>query len=108
MVRDSIVFDGCRIERGAVVNRAILDKEVYVAKDCVVGNTDDYSPNRDRPELLSSGITIVGKRARIPAGVQIGRNCIIGPAVREDDFPSTWIASGETVRTKRPLGPFGV
>jgi glucose-1-phosphate adenylyltransferase len=108
VVRDSIVFDGCRIERGAVVNRAILDKEVQVADGCVIGGGEDFAPNRDRPELLSSGITIVGKRARLPSGTQIGRNCIIGPAVREDDFPSLWIASGETVRTKRPLGPFGV
>ncbi len=108
VVRDSIVFDGCRIERGAVVERAILDKEIYVAEGCVVGGTDDYTPNKERPDLLSSGITIVGKRARLPAGVQIGRNCIIGPGVREDDFPGLWIPSGETIRTRRPLGPLGV
>jgi glucose-1-phosphate adenylyltransferase len=107
-VRDSIVFDGCRIERGAVVDRAVLDKEVYVAEGCTIGGTDDFSANRNRPELLSSGISIVGKRARLPAGVQIGRNCIIGPAVREEDFSHMWVASGETVRTKRPLGPLGV
>ncbi|MBI2760767.1 MAG: glucose-1-phosphate adenylyltransferase, partial [Chloroflexi bacterium] len=108
VVRDSIVFDGCRIERGAVVERAVLDKEVYVGEGCTIGGGDDFTPNRERPDLLASGITIVGKRARLRAGTQIGRNCIVGPAVREDDFPGPWIASGETVRTKRPLGPLGV
>jgi glucose-1-phosphate adenylyltransferase len=108
VVRDSIVFDGCRIERGAVVNRAILDKEVYVAEGSVIGGGDDFSPNRERPDLLTSGITIVGKRARIPAGAQIGRNVIISPATREDDFPQPWVPSGETIRPKRPLGPLGV
>lgn len=108
VVRDSIVFDGCRIERGAVVERAILDKEVYVAEGCVVGGSDDYTPNRERPDLLVSGITIVGKRARLPVGAQIGRNCIVSSGVREDDFPHQWVPSGETVRPKRPLGPLGV
>jgi glucose-1-phosphate adenylyltransferase len=108
VVRDSIVFDGCRIERGAVVDRAVLDKEVYVGEGCTIGASDDYTPNKERPDLLASGITIVGKRARLRAGSQIGRNVIIGPAVREDDFSGGWIASGETVRTKRPLGPLGV
>src|SRR5581483_7989093 len=65
VVRDSVVFDGCIIERGAVINRAILDKEVYVGEGSVIGGGEDYTPNRDRPELLSSGITIVGKRARL-------------------------------------------
>jgi glucose-1-phosphate adenylyltransferase len=32
VVRDSIVFDGCRIERGAIVDRAVLDKEVHVGE----------------------------------------------------------------------------
>ncbi len=108
VVRDSIVFDGCRIERGAVVDRAVLDKEVYVAEGCVIGAGEDYTPNRERPDLLASGITIVGKRARFPAGAQIGRNAIVGPTVREDDFPQLWVPSGETVRSRRPLGPLGV
>ena len=108
VVRDSVVFDDCRIQRGAVVERAILDKEVHVGEGCVIGRPDDLTPNRERPELLTSGITIVGKRARLPAGAQIGSNCIIHPTVREDDFPQLWIASGETIRSKRPLGPLGV
>ncbi len=108
IVRDSIVHDGCRIERGAVVDRAVLDKQVFVAEGCNIGASDDYTPNRERPDLLSSGITIVGKRARFPAGAQVGRNCIIGPDVRDDDFSNQWVASGETVRSKRPLGPLGV
>ena len=108
VVRDSVVFDDCRIQRGAVVERAILDKEVHVGEGCVIGRLDDPAPNRERPDLLTSGITIVGKRARLPAGAQIGSNCIIHPTVREDDFPQLWIASGETIRSKRPLGPLGV
>ena len=108
VVRDSIIFDGCRIERGARVERAILDKAAIVPDGCVIGGTEDFTPNLDRPDLLQSGITIVGKRAQLPRGVQIGRNCIVGPDVREDDFDDLWVPSGSTIRSRRQFGPLGV
>jgi glucose-1-phosphate adenylyltransferase len=108
VVRDSIIFDGCIISRGAVIERAVLDKEVRVGENCVIGAGGDYTPNHERPELLDSGISIVGKRTRLPAGLQIGRNCIVGPALREDEYDSLYVPSGSTIRTKRPLGPLGV
>ena len=102
VVRDSVIFDGCRIDRGAIVERAILDKEVHVARGCRVGSGTDMTPNHDRPDILSSGISIVGKRASLPAGLEIGRNCIIGPRVAADDFDSLQLASGLTVRRQGP------
>ena len=108
VVRDSIIFDGCVIARGAVIERAILDKEVFVGENTVIGAYGDHTPNHERPELLNSGISIVGKRSRLPAGLQVGRNCVIGPAVRADEYDSLVLPSGTTVRTRRPLGPLGV
>lgn len=108
VVRDSIISDGCVIARGAVVERAILDKEVYVGENAVIGPSGDFTPNEERPELLNSGISIVGKRARLPAGIQIGRNCIIGPAIRAEEFGLLQVPSGSTIRTQRPLGALGV
>jgi glucose-1-phosphate adenylyltransferase len=108
VVRDSIIFDGCVIARGAVIERAVLDKEVYIGENAVIGPTGDFTPNEERPELLNSGISIVGKRARLPSGLQVGRNCIIGPAVRIDEFASLQVPSGSTIRTQRSLGALGV
>jgi glucose-1-phosphate adenylyltransferase len=108
IVRDSILFDDCRIERGAVIERAILDKGVQVAEGCRVGSGDDYTANRARPELLSNGLSVIGKRARLPAGLAIGRNCIIGPNVREEDYPGSWVPSAETIRAPRLPGAPGV
>jgi glucose-1-phosphate adenylyltransferase len=108
VVRDSIISDGCVIARGAVIERAILDKEVYVGENAVIGPSGDFTPNQERPELLNSGISIVGKRARLPAGLQAGRNCIIGPAIRSDEFEGLQVPSGSTIRTQRPLGALGV
>jgi glucose-1-phosphate adenylyltransferase len=108
VVRDSVISDGCVIERGAVIERCVLDKEVFVGANAVIGPSGDYTPNIDRPELLNTGITIVGKRARVPAGLQVGRNCIIGPGVRPDEYEGTAGPSGSTIRTTRSLGALGV
>jgi glucose-1-phosphate adenylyltransferase len=87
VVRDSIVMMDSIIGLDAVVDRSILDKEVVVGTGCEVGSGEDGRANRRFPKHLSTGITVVGKRARIPSGYRIGRNCLIGSDVLEHDFP---------------------
>jgi glucose-1-phosphate adenylyltransferase len=97
-VRDSIVMFDTVVGEGAHVDRAIIDKDCVVGGGSRIGDGDELRPNRDEPERLFAGITLVGKRARIPAGVVIGRNCRIDPSVVEGDFGSRrTIRSGETV-----------
>ena len=97
-VRDSIVMFDTVVGEGATVDRAILDKDCIVGARSHVGVGDDLRPNRAEPERLFAGITLVGKRARVPAGVEIGRNCRIDPGVEEADFKRRrTIRSGETV-----------
>jgi glucose-1-phosphate adenylyltransferase len=97
-VRDSIVMFDTVIGAGAVVDRSILDKECRVGAGAVIGEGDDLRPNRDEPERLYAGITLLGKRAHVPARVHIGRNCRIDPGVGSADFGRRRvIRSGETV-----------
>jgi glucose-1-phosphate adenylyltransferase len=98
VVRDSIVMFDTVIGAGATVDRAILDKDCVIGPGSRVGDGDDLRPNRDEPERLFAGITLVGKRARVPARVVIGRNCRIDPSVGEADFRRRKsVRSGETV-----------
>jgi len=98
VVRDSIVMFDAVIETGATLDRAILDKEARIGAGARVGVGDDLRPNRDEPERLYAGITLVGKRAHVPSGVEVGRNCRIDPAVGPADFARRRrIRSGETV-----------
>jgi glucose-1-phosphate adenylyltransferase len=99
-VRDSIVMFDAVIEADAVLDRAILDKECRIGAGARIGVGDDLRPNRDEPERLYAGITLVGKKARVPGGVVIGRNCRIDPGATERDFGRRRrIRSGETVAT---------
>jgi len=103
VVRDSIVMFDSVIRTGAVLSRAILDKEVVVGPGAIVGDGNDLTiPNADEPTRLYSGITLVGKRASIPRGVRIGRNVKIEGDVRASDFPGRVVPSGATVEHRQP------
>ncbi len=98
VVRDSIVMFDSVIGPDAVLDRAIVDKECVIGEGAVVGQGDDLRPNRNEPERLYAGLSLVGKQARVPRGVRVGRNCRIDPGVVERDFRRRRsVGSGETV-----------
>ncbi len=97
VVRDAIVMNGATVEAGAEVDRAILDKRVCVGQGVRLGSGEDNTPNRRWPERLNTGLTLVGKGAVIPPGLQIGRNVVICPHAKPSCFPDQEVASGETV-----------
>jgi len=101
-VADSVLFDDVEVERGAVVHRCVVDKEVKIGTGSTLGFGEDNTPNRDEPEHLNTGITIVGKGARIPPGIKVGRNVKIICWAEPEDFPSDFIPSGESVEKKSP------
>jgi glucose-1-phosphate adenylyltransferase len=111
VVRDSIVMFDSVIRSGAVVDRAILDKEVLVGQGCIVGEGPDYdTPNRVEPGRLNTGITVVGKRTVLPRGTRLGRNVKVGGDVRTSDFRARVIRSGSTVERsdRRSPGPMPI
>ena len=101
VVRDSIVMFDTVIGPGAIIDRAIVDKEVVIGPNAVVGTGNDLGvANRDEPERLNTGITVVGKRAIIPRGVRIGRNCRVDEGARASDFTRRVFRSGESVHRR--------
>lgn len=86
VVRDSIVMQDTFVGRNAVLDRAIVDKQVRVGDGAIVGHGDSAAPNRACPDHLANGLTLIGKGAQLPAGIRIGRNARIGAFVTEADF----------------------
>jgi glucose-1-phosphate adenylyltransferase len=109
VVRDSIVMFDTVVRAGAVIDRSIVDKEVSIGPNAVVGMGSDFdTPNRQEPSRLNSGITVVGKRAVIPAGVRIGRNVKINEGVRPADYGGKRVVpSGGTVEVHKAAARAG-
>ena len=93
-VSDSILMNDVHVESGAVVHRAILDKEVRIGENAIIGCGEDNTPNSSLPEVLNTGVTLVGKRSQLPPGIIVGRNVAISPNLSVDRFPDPEIPSG--------------
>ena len=97
VVRDSIIMVDTVIGKNSVVNNAILDKEIVVGANAVIGQMKASGSDRAYSGESGSGLTIIGKRAKLPDGIKIGRNCKIGPGVIPADFSSLEVPSGSQV-----------
>lgn len=97
VVRDSILMKNTYVGEGAVVDRVITDKRVVFGAGAHVGDSDDNTPNQVSPARLNTGITVIGKRTQIPAGLHIGRNVEINMNLPASVFPKEGVKSGETV-----------
>ena len=62
----------------------------------LIANTSNM-PVAAREVSIYTGITIVGKRAQVPAGVTIGRNCCIAANTTGKDYNQLSIPSGATI-----------
>ena len=67
---------------------------MVIGRNAFIGFGNDFTPNKEKPDLLSSGITVVEKRTVIPSQIIIGRNCRI---FRTATFDGREIKSGETL-----------
>lgn len=93
-VVDAVIMADTRIEAGARVERAVLDKYVRVGEGAVIGEGAGPGP----PELAwLSGLVLVGKDAWIPPGGRIERPASIGVGGRYEDFQDGRIGSGVMV-----------
>ena len=97
VVRDSVIMNDTIIRTGAVIDRCILDKEIEIGAGTQVGSGDEMTLNLLEPANINTGITIVGKRARVPVGASIGRNCRIDANTTPKDYDQLQISSGATI-----------
>ena len=104
VVRDSVIMDDTIIRAGAVVDRCVLDKEIEIGVGAQIGAGDDLTPNLLEPANINTGITIIGKRARVPAGAVIGRNCRIDANTTVEDYDQLQVPCGATIIQHELIG----
>jgi glucose-1-phosphate adenylyltransferase len=96
-VENSIVFSDATIDSGASLKSAIVDKRVRVGRNTIVGYGNPTCPNSFFPDVVSSGITVIGTQTRLPDNIRIGRNCLIGNDLAPEAIPSRDIVCGESI-----------
>ncbi len=67
VVKDSVIMSNVVIEGGAKVEYSILDSDVRVGKNAVIG----------KPKDVATGITVIGMGVQVPDGYEIGDNEMI-------------------------------
>ncbi|MEM3396408.1 MAG: glucose-1-phosphate adenylyltransferase [Thermoplasmata archaeon] len=96
-VHDSVIMQDCVIGENAVLETVILDKNVVVGAETHIGAGHESVPNKKYPEYLNSGITVIGKNAVVPEKMEIGKNVLIFPDVRKEDYSGKKLECGETI-----------
>ena len=100
-VVDSVLLGEVWRKKRARVHPAILDERAVIGEGAVVGDGEDNTPNRDEPDVLNTGLTLVGEGARVPRGAVVGRNCRMAPGASREDFPESGILpSGSSVEAR--------
>jgi len=79
-VSDSIIFHDTVIGSGTSIEKCIIDKSAIIGNSARLGH-GTMRINKRYPKHLSSGITVVGKKAHIAGKITVGKNCIIQPEV---------------------------
>lgn len=103
VVRDSIVMFDAVIGPGAVIDHAIIDKEVRIGRDAHVGVGElPGTPNRANPEMLATGLVVIGKQAEVPDGASVGRNVLVDAEASLGDWPESGaVKAGATIKAGR-------
>ncbi len=95
VIKDSVILNNAIIGQNVTIHKSILDKRVVVGHNTTIGVSDDVSPNKEKPDLLSSGITVIAKGTMVPSDMTIGKNVRI---FRTAHFDSKVVNSGETLK----------
>ncbi|MDZ7291002.1 MAG: sugar phosphate nucleotidyltransferase [candidate division KSB1 bacterium] len=97
VVKDSILMFDTRVEAESHLNKVISDVDVVIGRACRIGFGEASVSNEDHPQLLQSGITLIGRGSVIPDECQIGCNCIIQPDMEAVLFLKKVYGSGVTI-----------
>ncbi len=96
IVCDSIIMGDSIVRAGANIQRCIVDENCIIGRNVQMGMGDNV-PNEKRPNIYSTGITVVGDHTHIPDDVTIGKNCVIYGNTVSEDYENGRLESGKTI-----------
>ncbi|UCF06989.1 MAG: glucose-1-phosphate adenylyltransferase [bacterium] len=93
-IERSIIFSECIIEPGAFVKDTIIDKQCRIGRNTTIGLGNRAIPNQRQPSYLDFGLTLIGRKTDIPAGLHIGTNCLVCGSPAHGRIPKKDIGDG--------------
>lgn len=96
-VVDSILLPDVHLGAQSHIERTIIDKQTRVGDGADIGRKHHGNVNQRFPELLNTGLTIIGMHSIIPAGARIGTNVLIAPRVTAPQWSTTQLDDGATL-----------
>lgn len=105
VVISSIIMNDCLISRNCILERVIMDKRVITGEGVRIGLGEEDLPNQEFPNILNTGLTVIGKNTVIPDKMVIGRNCLVGSDITAEDFPrEPFLKSGCSIIRRAKAG----
>lgn len=98
LLKNCVILNNVTIGQNCVIENTVIDKDVSIGDNCIIGFGTDLTPNEEIPGVLSCGINVIGKNARIPSSTTIMRNCRVCSSSKDDSFKEKVIQSGSTIR----------
>ena len=96
VIEDSIIMADTAIEEDVKIYRTIIDENCAIGAGASIGVGEDI-PNETKPKIYNTGITVIGIHSVVPAGVSVGKNCVIYGKTEIEDYPDGRLESGKTV-----------
>lgn len=78
-VIDSVILPDVQIAPGCTITRAIIDKSTRVEANVTIGHGGAALSNTSVPDVLNTGLTLIGMRCVVPAGTSLGANVLVAP-----------------------------
>jgi len=97
-IKNSVILNDVKIGKNCKIENAIIDKETVIGDNSVIGTGDDYTPNKDNPKVLSSGLNVIGKKLLLPEGLVVERNVRIFSSTNPKEITVKHIKSGDTLK----------
>ena len=98
IVRNSVILNDVVIGKNCIIENSIIDKNTVIGDNSIIGYGEDDTPNKDNPDVLSSGINVIGKKLVLPDGLLVERNVRIFSSIKGKAITEKHIKSGETLK----------
>lgn len=95
-IKDSIIMAGCKIGKGTIINRCIIDEDCVIGSNVRMGEGENI-PCRAKPNIYNTGITVIGEKTTVPDNITVGKNCVIYGETMTEDYPDMKLESGLSV-----------